>query len=109
MEKILLYQYTDDSIKISMEIYFNDQDQLIFDGYDRGKKVTGMKGDYDYEYYYTIPLAEAQRLALLLGANAEDKASCLAIIQQHFSTNDAYSRLGKFMREQGIDYQSYTC
>ena len=39
MEKVLLFAHKDEDIKMSMEIYFNEKDQLYFDGYDIGKTV----------------------------------------------------------------------
>jgi hypothetical protein len=54
MDKVTLFYLERPDIKISMEIYFNDKDQLFFDGYDIGKSVEEVWGDSDYEYTYTI-------------------------------------------------------
>ena len=43
MEKVTLYKFKSDRIKITMEIYFNEKDQLIFDGYDVGQIVTELQ------------------------------------------------------------------
>ncbi len=40
MEKITLYEFESPNIKISMKIYFNKENNLIFDGYDIGKTVS---------------------------------------------------------------------
>ena len=61
MKRITLYKYKDDKIKISMELYFNENDQLIFDGYDIGERVKEYWGDSDYEYTYTIEPAEVKK------------------------------------------------
>jgi len=34
MERITLYEFESPDIKISMEIYFNEKNELIFTGYD---------------------------------------------------------------------------
>lgn len=44
MEKVVLFYLERPDIKISMEIYFNEKDQLCFDGYDIGKSVEGLWG-----------------------------------------------------------------
>ena len=46
MERMLLFKLKRPDIKISMEIYFNQEGQLIFDGYDIGK-TNGFVGDFD--------------------------------------------------------------
>jgi len=45
MERISLFKLERPDIKISMEIYFNQEGQLIFDGYDIGKSVEGWFDD----------------------------------------------------------------
>lgn len=108
MEKVTLYKFKSDRIKVSMEIYFNEKDQLIFDGYDVGKAVEEFHGGYDYEYYYTIEMEAAQKLAHLLKANPEDKLSILNAIKADFSGNYAYSEFGKFMKEHNIFFETFT-
>ena len=49
MEKVTLYQFKSDRIKVSIEIYFNEKEQLIMEGYDVGKAVEEFHGSYDYE------------------------------------------------------------
>jgi len=108
MEKITLYEFKSDRIKVRMEIYFNDKEQLIFDGYDVGKAVKELKESYDYEYYYTIEMKEVQKIALLLKVPSEDKASILKAIKANFSGNDAYSKFGDFMRVGNINFETFT-
>ena len=50
MERIELYKFDAAHISISIGLYFNKEGQLIFDGYDRGKRVEYALGDSDYEY-----------------------------------------------------------
>lgn len=92
-----------------MQVYFNNDNQLIFDGHDVGKAVKNLKGSYDYEYYYTIEMEAANKIAVLLGARPDDKTSILNAIKAHFNENDAYSKLGTFMRDNDVDYQRFSC
>lgn len=108
MEKVSLYKFKSDQITISMEIYFNDKEQLIFNGYDAGQIVRKLKGCYDYEYYYTIEMEEAKKIARLLEATSEEKTSILEAIKINFSGNDAYSKFGAFMKEKSIDFETFT-
>lgn len=108
MERVTLYKFKSNEIKITMEIYFNEKDQLIFNGYDVGQIVTKLQGGYDYEYYYTIEMEAAKKIAHLLEADPEDRASILAAIKANFSGNDAYSKFGAFMRKENVDFVPFT-
>lgn len=108
MNIVRLYEFESARIKICMEIYFNDKEQLIFDGYDLGQAVKELKGSYDYEYHYSIEMKAVQQIALLLEALPEDKASILKAIKRHFSGNDAYSKFGDFMSANNIDFKRFT-
>jgi hypothetical protein len=103
-----LYEYRDDEIHISMELYFNENDQLIFEGYDIGVKVEKYWGDSDYEYSYTIDPEEVQKLFKILKVNTGDQGALLLEIKKRFNGNDAYSKFGKFMNENGIRYKAFT-
>ncbi|MGH1336578.1 MAG: hypothetical protein ACRBFS_10650 [Aureispira sp.] len=108
MNKITLYQFEDVTIKISMKMYFNDKNQLIFEGHDIGKKVKALKGASDYEYYYTINFEEVKKIAVLLEVKEEDKAALLQEIKKRFSGNHAYSKFGKFMEKNAIVFEQFT-
>ena len=108
MEKIILYKKERPDIKISMEMYFNEEGQLIFDGYDIGKTVKDWWGDSDYEYSYTIEAAEVEKLYTLLNIASPDRHSLLKEIKKRFGGNKAYSKFGDFMTENDIDYTAFT-
>src|SRR5687767_5823246 len=96
------------SIKISMEIYFNEKDQLYFDGYDIGKSVKEAMGDSDYEYTYTIKPGEVSKFYKLFGLMKGDRAGLLQEIKSRFGVNEAYTLFGKYMDENGIEYGAFT-
>lgn len=108
MERITLFKLENSSIKISMEIYFNDKDQLIFDGYDIGKSVENAWGDSDYEYTYTIEPKEVDKLYPLFGISNNDKQKLLMEIKNRFEGNEAYSKFGEFMKENKIDFTPFS-
>ncbi len=90
-----------------MEMYFNSSGQLIFDGYDIGKRVEEIFGDSDYEYTYTIEPEEVEKLYMLFGIKDHDKEKLLLAIKDRFEGNEAYSRFGEFMRENDIKYGAF--
>lgn len=105
---VILYEFQAENLCSSAEMYFNEKDELVFAGYDIGKTVEELKGDSDYEYNYTIPDAEADKLRSLLGVNTNDKDALLVALKIKFATDHAYSELGEFMRANNIVYTSST-
>ena len=108
MERIVLFKLERPDIKISMEMYFNEKGQLIFDGYDIGKTVEDAWGDSDYEYGYKIEAVEVDKLYSLLGIEDSNRHSLLLELKKRFEGNKAYSEFGNFMTENNIDYTGST-
>jgi len=107
MHTISLYEYEDKDIKISMDLYFNEQDKLIFDGYDIGRKVLEIRGSSDHEYKYTIAPADVQKLADLFQVQYSDRKALLQAIKDKFGGNEAYSKFGAFMDSHGVKYEIF--
>lgn len=103
-----MYEEERPDIKISMELYFKDTGQLIFEGYDIGQRVQEIWGESDYEYYYTIEPAEVEKLYPILSVGSPDKSGLLLAIKKRFGGNEAYSLFGNFMRENNILFSSFT-
>ncbi len=108
MEKVILFSLERSDIKISMQIYFNEKEQLYFDGYDIGKSVGETWGDSDYEYTYTIEPDEVNKFYPIFNLKSGDKQGLLEGIKKQFSVNEAYSLFGEFMRINNIKYDSFT-
>jgi hypothetical protein len=108
MEKVTLFHLERSDIKISMQIYFNEKDQLYFDGYDIGKTVKEVWGDSDYEYTYTIESEEVNKFYQIFDLRVGDKSGLLQAIKNRFSVNEAYSLFGDFMQEHNIRYDRFT-
>lgn len=91
-----------------MKIYFNDKDQLYFDGYDTGKSVEETWGDSDYEYTYTIEPGEVTKFYKNFDLPTGDKSGLLQALKTRFSVNEAYSLFGDFMKANNIKYNGFT-
>ena len=96
----ILFERNSENIKIKISVYFNKDGQLILDGYDTGKDVETYWGTSDYEYGHTIEASELDKLYKAFG----DKLGVLKSIYESFRGNEAYSRFGKFLDENKIDY-----
>lgn len=108
MEEIILYEFESPNINISMKVYFNEENTLIFDGYDIGKTVKELMGDSDYEYHYSVKFSEVKKLASIFNININEKMVLLKEIKNRYNENDAYSKFGAFMKENNIIFESFT-
>lgn len=108
MKEITLYEFESPNIKVSMRLYFNDKNELVFDGYDIGKNVEELMGDSDYEYQYKICFEEAKKLAKLFKTDINKKSELLKEIKNRFNEYDAYSKFGDFMNKNNIEFESFT-
>ena len=108
MEKVTLFYLEMPDIKISMEMYFNDKNQLYFDGCDTGKSVEEAWGDFDYEYTYTIESEEVNKFYGIFDLVVGDKSGLLQSLKNRFSVNKAYSLFGEFMDANNIKYERFT-
>ena len=107
MHRINLYEFEDKDNKASMGLYFNERDQLIFDGYDIGRKVLEIRGSSDYEYKYTIAPAGVLKLAELFQVEYSDRKALLRAIKDRFGGNEAHSKFGEFMDGNQVTYQVF--
>jgi hypothetical protein len=108
MISVTLYEEVRPDIRISMEMYFESNGDLIFDGCDYGKTVLEYWGDTDYEYTYTITPQEVNKIYDLLGVPKGEKEKLLRAILLKFHGNSAYKAFGEFMDENGVVYKGFT-
>ena len=94
-KKVTLFDFESDNIKIYMGLYFTQQNQLIFDGYDIGKTVDIAFGDSDYEYGYVIDTSEVKKLYNFYNIKEIERLKLLNTLQVHFSGNKAYSKFAR--------------
>jgi hypothetical protein len=107
MEKVILFYLENSNIKISMQIYFNEKDQLYFDGYDTGKSVEEAWGNSDHEYIYSIEPEEVNKFYPIFNLKDGDKSGLIQAIKKEFSVNEAYSLFGEFMLAHDIKHQRF--
>lgn len=96
-----LYHYQDETIKISIDAYF-DTDRLVIDGYDIGPKVKEYWGDSDYEYILTIPPEGVDFLFKHLQVKPGDRDELLRVLAARFGTNSCYSDIRKLLDDHGV-------
>ncbi|WP_333818892.1 hypothetical protein [Ohtaekwangia sp.] len=103
---IILYQYTGDAIRITIEARFED-DKLIIDGYDIGARVKEYWGDSDYEYSIILQPESINQLGTLLNLSAHDKQMILQALAKRFNTNSCFSEIQKLLDDHHISYESF--
>jgi hypothetical protein len=106
-EEVTLFHLELEDIKIDMKLYFNEKNQLIFDGYDIGKSVEAAFGDSDYEYQHTVDPEEMHKFYPLFDLVVGDRAALLQALKARFSVNEAYTLFADFMKNNDIQFTSF--
>lgn len=107
MYKVLLFHLKTDSIKVTIEAYFEDE-KLVIEGYDIGKAAEDFWGDSDYEYSTTIHPEEVKKLYPLFGVEEGDKERLLDAIKERFHTNTCYSEFSDFLVKNNIKSEGFS-
>ncbi|AWH85243.1 hypothetical protein HYN59_08980 [Flavobacterium album] len=108
MEEVSLYYEKRPGITISIKMYFDKEGLLRFDGYDFGALVEELKGNDDYEYCYTIQPGEFAKLYTAFGILGNSRIALLEAIREQFSVYDAFTKFGKFMDANRVEYSRFT-
>jgi hypothetical protein len=108
MERVTLFSLETADIRISMQLYFNEERQLIFDGYDSGKTAERAFGDSDYEYTYTIESGEVDKMYKVFNLETNDRSGLLTALKEQFGVNEAYSLFGEFLTENAISFSAFS-
>ncbi len=88
-----------------MKIYFNKNDQLIFDVVDSSPVVEETWGDFEYAYSYIIHPEAVQKLYPVLGLFKNDKSGLLKDVKIRFGDDiNAFSLFRDFLIEHDIKY-----
>lgn len=107
MEKITLYQLKTPDLTVIIEAYFENE-KLVIEGYDIGKKVSDWFGDSDYEYSVTIRPEEVRKIYTLIQVKEGNKEELLRAIADKYNTSFCYSEFRNFRDENGIKYESFS-
>ena len=108
MDRVLLFSMDTDTIKVTIEMYFNEAGNLILEGYDIGKSVEEYWGDSDYEYSATVASEEVDKLYLLLGLTTGSRTELLSYFQEHYHANDCYSKIREFFTTHNIQHEGFS-
>lgn len=94
LDPITLFQLQTEFVKVSIEAYFED-DNLIVDGYDIGKRVEEYWGRDDYEYKLTIPHESVQWM--MNHFNTKTKSELHQTLATQYNHNKCYSAIRELL------------
>jgi len=104
---ITLFHFRGEDFKIDIIARF-DEDTLIIDGCDSGKRVEEALGDSDYEYLMRIPAASVASLYGLLDVEAGNRKKLLKGLAKRFRGKGCYSAIGDLLKENNVDHDRFT-
>jgi hypothetical protein len=107
MEKVTLYSFSSEYIRITIEAWFED-DTLVVEGYDIGKRVQEAWGDSDYEYSVKVKPGEVEKLYKLFSVEPVDRQKLLEAVAARFNGNHAYSLFCDFLESNGIKSEGFS-
>src|SRR5882672_5996535 len=99
MEKVLLFSLQSDHIKVTIEAFFEDNGNLVIEGYDIGKPVEEYWGDSDYEYSTNVPPDEVDKLYRLFDLPVGSKQLLLDALRSRYHGDKCYSEIRDFLTE----------
>jgi hypothetical protein len=105
---VTLFPLASDNIKITIEAYFDDEENLIIEGYDIGKTVAEAWGDSDYEYSTTIHRDDVGKLYKAFGLPPGSKEIILLHMKNHYNTNTCYSDMQDFLEQHNIPFKGFS-
>ncbi len=106
-ERIILYSSERPDLKIVMQLYFSEKGSLVFDGCDTGATVKQHFGSFDYEYSFTVPAGEVEKFYPLFDIPLGNRSVLLSCLKDRFGTNEGYSEMTKYMKAEGITYETF--
>ncbi len=107
MKSVILYQRKDEDIRITIEAYF-ENDLLVIDGYDRGKRVEEYWGNREYEYMVKIPSPGIEFLYTYFHIARGNQQALLEALSATYNTASCYSNIRKLMEENRILCEGFT-
>ena len=108
MNRVMLFSLVSEDIKITIEAYFDDEENLVIDGYDIGKTVEEWWGDIDYEYNSTIERDNVIKLYESFGLPAGTKEELLLTLQARYHANTCYSEIQDYLEAHHIPYRGFS-
>jgi 6-pyruvoyl-tetrahydropterin synthase len=105
-----LFKKESPEITIEIQVKITEEGDLIVDGYDAGKLVKELKGDYDYEYYITV---KKQDKELFIQKLNEQKSpithdeDLLNWLVDNYSNNYAFSSIQTLLKQLDIKHETF--
>jgi hypothetical protein len=91
---VTLFQFHSEFVKVSIDAYF-ENDNLIIDGYDTGKRVEEFWHREDYEYKLTIPPETVQWM--MNHFNTQTQLELLHALAANYNHNQCYSAIRELL------------
>ena len=102
-----LFKLDSKAIRVTINLGFDGGD-LKLDGYDIGKIVGEMWGDSDYEYSITVESENLNKLYELNKVEIGNKKKLISTLSKFLSINEAYTVFHDYLKENEIEFTSYT-
>ena len=107
---VILFEETRADIEIHISASISSKGDLKIEGYDSGKLVQELRGEWEYEYYLTVKKGNKERLIETLRNRkteiSNDKA-LLDWVKDNFSGNTAISSFQKYLTDEHIDFEVF--
>jgi hypothetical protein len=107
MLQVTLFRLKNENISIDIQAYF-DEESLVIEGYDIGKRVKEYWGDSDYEYSITIAEEEVKKLYALMNIQEGHKEDLLKAIAERYNTNSCFSEFRDFLDKNEVGYKGFS-
>ncbi len=108
---INLFEEKRPEINIRVSASINEKGDLLIEGFDSGKLVRELRGEWDYEYYLTVKSAQKDHLKEHLGeqlAGRAEDAALLEWLQKHFNDNNAFSSIQLLLDQLKLKYEFFS-
>jgi hypothetical protein len=108
MNRVTLYSFASDNIKITIEAFFDEHGHLVIEGYDIGAVVEDAFGDSDYEYTTTIHSDHLEKLNVALGLPVGSREEILVFLKTHYNGNACYSQIQTYLAQHDIPCERFS-
>jgi len=100
-----LYELKNESIWISIEIYYSKEEELIIHGHDSGKIVKKITDNYDYEYFLTLQTPAIE--ALIQKQELKNREELVDWFKKNFSNEKAMNQIKERLNQLQIKYKFF--
>jgi hypothetical protein len=104
----MLYSLITDKITTTIAAYFDEDGNLIIDGYDIGTIVEDIFGDSDYEYTTTIHRDDLEQLNVAFGLPIGSREEMLLFLKTHYNSNACYSQIQNYLTQHDIPFDKFS-